>query len=194
MRSYRLSSKILIGLALPTAVLTTVAAREMVLVLGGPDYLPGGMVALQWMAWSMPIGWLNSLTQYVLIALDRQRYLTRAYLFAFGFTLVANLWLMPHFGYQASAALHIASELMLLILFIWGVRQELDGVDWWQIAGKPILATLAMVAVGAALWPVGRWAAFIGAAATYGVVAWQLKLLSAEDRALLSPARHREQK
>ncbi len=191
-RFYRLSSKILIGLALPTAVLTTVAAREMVLVLGGPEYLPGGMVALQWMAWSMPIGWLNSLTQYVLIALDRQRYLTRAYLFAFGFTLIANLWLMPRFGYQASAALHIGSELMLLIPFMWGVRQELGGVNWRQIAGKPALATLAMGTVGAALWPIGRGAAFIGAAATYGVVVWRLKLLSAEERALLSPAWRRK--
>ncbi|NBD36542.1 MAG: oligosaccharide flippase family protein, partial [Chloroflexi bacterium] len=191
-RFYRLGGKILITLALPMVVLTTVAAREMVLVLGGSEYLPGGMVALQWMAWSMPIGWLNSLTQYVLIALDRQRYLTRAYLFAFGFTLVANLWLMPRFGYQASAALHIASELMLLIPFVWGVRQELGHVDWWQIVGKPVLATLAMGAVGAALWPLGRWAAFIGAAATYGVVAWRLKLLSAEERALLSPAWRRK--
>ena len=191
-RFYRLGSKILITLALPTAVLTTVAAREMVLVLGGPEYLPGGMIALQWMAWSMPIGWLNSLTQYVLIALDRQRYLTRAYLFAFGFTLVANLWLMPRFGYQASAALHIASELMLLIPFVWGVRQELGRVDWWHIVGKPALATLAMGVVGAALWPVGRWAALIGAAAIYVVVAWRLKLLSAEERALLSPAWRRK--
>jgi O-antigen/teichoic acid export membrane protein len=186
-RFYRLGAKILVTLVLPVAVIATLAAREMVLVLGGPEYLPGGMIALQLMAWSMPIGWVNSLTQYVLIALDRQRYLTRAYLWGFAFTLVTNLLLMPRFGYRAAAALHIGSELALLVPFLIGVRRQLGDVGWRDIVGKPIVAALATGAAALLLLPVGRWPALLGALIVYPLAAWQLKLLSPEERQMLAP-------
>ncbi|HOT91265.1 MAG TPA: flippase [Anaerolineae bacterium] len=187
LRFYRLGAKILLTLALPLAVIATLAAREMVLVLGGPEYLPGGMIALQLMAWSMPIGWLNSLTQYVLIALDQQRYLTRAYLFAFAFSLISNLILMPIYGYRVSAVLHIFSELALMVPFVMGVQKQLERLHWGSIVGKPLLATVAMVAVALLLMPVGRGAALAGAVVVFPLVAWRLKLLTAEEQALLAP-------
>ncbi|HOU13981.1 MAG TPA: oligosaccharide flippase family protein [Anaerolineae bacterium] len=192
LRFYQLGAKILLTLALPTAVIATLTAREMVLVLGGPEYLPGGMIALQLMAWSMPVGWLNSLTQYVLIALDQQRYLMRAYLFAFAFSLTGNLIFMPIYGYQASAILHIFSELALLVPFVMGVQKQLAHVRWRHIVGKPLLATLAMVGVALLLMPVGRGAALAGAIVTYPLVAWRLKLLTAEEQTLLAPLLRRK--
>ena len=187
LRFYQLAAKILITLALPAAVVATLAAREMVLVLGGPEFLPGGMIALSLMAWAMPIGWINSLTQYVLIALDQQRYLTRAYIFGFAFSLIANLIFMPRFGYQASAIIHILAEAALLIPFAIGVQRQLRDIRWWRIVGKTILATLAMVAVAVLLLPVGRWPALIAALIVYPLAVWRLKVLNAEEQALLAP-------
>lgn len=187
LRFYQLAAKILLTLALPAAVIATLAAREMVLVLGGPEYLPGGMIALSLMAWSMPIGWINSLTQYVLIALDQQRYLTRAYAFGFAVSLIANLIFMPRFGYRASAIIHILAETALLIPFAIGVRRQLRDIHWWDITGKTILATSAMVAVAALLLTVGRWPALIAALIVYPIAVWRLKVLSAEEQALLAP-------
>jgi O-antigen/teichoic acid export membrane protein len=187
LRFYRLGVKILVALALPAALLSTLAAREMVLVLGGPQYLPDSMIALQLMAWSMPIGWMNSLTNYVLIALDQQRYLTRAYAIAFTFNLVANLALIPVYGYLASAALHIFSELVLFIAFAVGMRRQVGRVGWQGIVEKPLLATLAMGAVALGLLPVGRWAALLGALITYPLAAWRLGLLTAAERGVLAP-------
>ncbi|HQE93442.1 MAG TPA: oligosaccharide flippase family protein [Anaerolineae bacterium] len=191
LRFYQLGAKILLTIALPAAVIATLAAREMVLVLGGAEYLPGGMIALQLMAWSMPIGWMNSLTQYVLIALDQQRYLTRAYLFAFAFTLIANLIFMPIYGYQASAILHIFSELALGVPFVWGVQRQLEQVKWRHIVGKPLLATLVMAGIALLLLPLGRGVALAGAIVVYPLVAWRLKLLTTEERTLLAPLFHR---
>ncbi len=186
-RFYHLGVKILVTLALPAAVLATLAAREMVLVLGGPEYLPGGMIALQCMAWSMPIGWINSLTQYVLIASDQQRYLIRAYLFSFGFTVIANLILMPRFGYQASAIIHIFSELALLIPFAIGVRGQLGAVNWWGILARPLAAAALMGGAALLLLPLGRLAAFVAALVVYPLAVWRLQVLTPEEQALLAP-------
>jgi O-antigen/teichoic acid export membrane protein len=187
-RFYHLGAKILVTLALPAAILTTIVAREMVLVLGGADYLPGAADALRLIVWSMPIGWINSLTQYVLIALDRQRYLTRAYLVGFGFSFVANLLLMPRFGYRASALLHIGAELVLFVPFILGVLRELGKIDGWSFLGKPALAAAVTGAVAGVLYAfVGRSAAAVGALVIYPLLIWRLRLLTPEEQATLAP-------
>jgi O-antigen/teichoic acid export membrane protein len=187
LRFYKLGVKILMLLAFPAALIATVAGREMVLVLGGAEYLPGAMVALRLMAWSMPIGWLNSITQYVLIAVDKQRYLTRAYLLGFGFSLIANLLLMPRFGYPASAALHIAAELVLFVPFLIGVRRWLGRVGWREVVGKPMLA--AAVAAGCALplVRVNSMVALLAVILVYPLLLWILGVLSPEERAVLAP-------
>jgi O-antigen/teichoic acid export membrane protein len=186
-RFYALGLKILITLALPTSLLTTLAAREMVLVLAGAEYLPGAMTALQLIIWSMPISWANGLTQYVLIALNQQRYLTRAYLIGFGFTLVSNLALMSRFGYQASALLHILAELALFIPFMIGIRRHMGGIDWRQIIGKPALAALGAGAIALALLNLHRGLALVGAIVVYLLLAWRLGILTPEEQASLAP-------
>jgi O-antigen/teichoic acid export membrane protein len=145
------------------------------------------MIALQLMAWSMPIGWLNSITQYVLIALDQQRYLTRAFMIGLGFTLIANLIFMPLYGYQASAIIHIFAELALLIPFMIGVRRHLPQVGWRQVLGKPMLATAIMGIVALMLLPLGRGAALAGAIVVYPLAVWRLKVLAPEERESLAP-------
>ncbi len=185
-RFYRLSTKILISLVLPSALMATLAAREMVLILGGAEYLPGAMIALQWMAWSMPLGWINSLTQYVLIAVDQQRYLTRAHLWGFSFTLVANLLLMPRFGYQASAALHIFSELALFIPFVIGVRRYLGDVGWRDLLSKPLLIAALSGGVMLALLPINRWLALGMGLLAYPLLVWRLGLFTPEEAGMLT--------
>ncbi|MBN1246828.1 MAG: oligosaccharide flippase family protein [Anaerolineae bacterium] len=186
-RFYRLGTKILVLIALPLALIATVAGREMVLVLGGEQYLPGAMIALRLMAWSMPIGWINSITQYVLIAVDQQRYLTRAYLLGFGFSLVANLLLMPRFGYPASALLHILAELALFMPFLLGLRRQFGTVGWRDILGKPLLAALAAVGAAALAWPMGRALAFVAVVLVYPLMVWWLNIITHDERSLLAP-------
>lgn len=186
-RFYRLGVKILVLLAFLAALVATVAGREMVLVLGGAEYLPGAMHALRLMAWSIPIGWINSITQYVLIAVDEQRYLTRAYAWAFGFSLLANLVLMPRFGYPASAVLHIVSELVLLIPFLLRVRRQFGAVGWGDVVLKPLLTAVVTGACGVLLLKVGSGVALVAVLVAYPLLAWALGVLTPEERALLAP-------
>ena len=72
MRSTRFAIKFLVMIALPIAVMTTFLAPFLVLVLGGQSYLPHAAIALQIMIWSIPFGWINSIVNYILIALGQQ--------------------------------------------------------------------------------------------------------------------------
>ena len=72
---------------------------------------------LQVMIWSIPVGFVNSVTQYVLIAADQQRYLTRAFIAGVLFNLAGNLLLIPVFSYIGAAVVTILSEFCLLLPF-----------------------------------------------------------------------------
>jgi O-antigen/teichoic acid export membrane protein len=148
-RAYVLSLRLLLMVALPVAVGTPFIARELILILGGGQYLPDSMIALQLLIWFLPFSFINQVTQYVLIAIDQQRFLTRAFLIGVAFNVSVNLLLIPRYGYQAAAITTIFSEWALLIPFYYAVRKHLCHVPWVSVAWRPALASAVM---GAALW------------------------------------------
>ncbi len=139
-RAYRLALQLLFIVGLPLAVLFTFAATPLIQILGGAAYLPDAALALRIMIWSIPIGFINSVTQYVLIAVNQQRYLTKAFLIGVGFTAALNLLLVPRFGYIAAAALQIPAELSLFFPFIWAVHRYVAPVPWLRLLGRPLIA------------------------------------------------------
>jgi len=135
MKAYLLSVRLLVIIALPIAIVTTVLAEPLVYLLGGSQYLPDSRIALQLMIWSIPIGFINSVTHYVLIALNQQRFLTRAFAIGLAFTIVANLVFIPIYSYRASALIHLFSELALLLPFYYCLRKHLAPVPWGGCSG-----------------------------------------------------------
>ncbi len=140
-RAYRLATQLLFILALPIAVAFTFLASPLIRILGGAAYLPDSAIALQLMIWSIPIGWVNSVTQYALISVNQQRFLTRAFVIGVVFTAIANLLLVPRYGYVASAALLTPAELALFIPFYWAVRRHVTKMPWLRLCGVPVVAT-----------------------------------------------------
>jgi O-antigen/teichoic acid export membrane protein len=145
----------------------TLLARPFIAVLGGDAFLPDSAIALQLMVWSIPIGWINSVTNYVLIALDRQRFLTRAFVVGLTFNLVANLIFIPRYDYRAAAIITIFSELVLLAAFYVGIWRYLAPVPWWTLLWRPTLAGAGMAGVGLALWPTNDLLALLAALCVY---------------------------
>ncbi len=144
-RTFRFSLKLLFAVALPLAVVFTALAEPLTLLLGGARYIPQGAVALQLMIWSIPIGWMNSLTQYALVSLGLQRMITRAFAAAVAFNVVANLLFIPTYGFQAAAIATIASELALFLPFILLLRGQLAGISLAALLWRPVLALAAML-------------------------------------------------
>jgi O-antigen/teichoic acid export membrane protein len=150
-RAYALALQVLVIIALPLAVAITFLAHPIANLLGGSQYLPDSAIALQLLIWSIPLGFINSVTHYVLIALNEQRYLTRCFVIGVAFTAVANWLFIEPYGYRASAVLHIFSELALLIPFYIGLRRHLLPVPWARLVWRPVLAAAGMAALPALL-------------------------------------------
>ena len=184
-RSLRFGLKLLFALTLPLAVVFTVLAEPLTLILGGERYLPQGAIALQLMIWSIPIGWMNSLTQYALIGLGLQRMITRAFVVAVAFNVVANFMFIPQYGLRAAAVATIASELVLFSPFIYLLRVKLDEVRIGRLVWRPLVALCAMLLALAALGK--SLPALVASAAVYLAVLLLLRPLdAAEGQALLS--------
>ncbi len=167
LRAYVVSLRLLTMLSLPIAMAVTFLARPLVFIVGGVQYLdvPGvfeifGMqipytggadLAFQVIIWSIPIGFANSVTQYVLIAVNQQHFLTRAFLMGVVFNIVGNLILIPRLGYVGAALATILSEFSLLFPFYFAVRRNVGVVPWLRVYGPPGIAVALMGAVCYAL-------------------------------------------
>ena len=186
LRSYTIGIKLLVALALPLAVVTTFLAPALMWILGGDEYLPHSAIALQIMIWSIPFGWINSITNYVLIALGQQSKLTRAFVIGLAFNVVANLILIPRFSYVAAAAITILSELVEGLPFYYYVEQSLGPVRWLRMLWKLFASAAAMFAATAALWPVHALLALGAGIVVYAVGVWVLGAFGAEEQAVFA--------
>jgi O-antigen/teichoic acid export membrane protein len=186
-RSYRLSVKLLTMLALPAAILFTLLATPLVSVLSGSAYLPHGALALRILIWSILFGWINSLTNYVLMALDRQRQVMLASGARVVFAVAGNLLLVRQFGYIASAAIIVSGELLLLILFSVDLRRHLGSLGWGKLLWRVALAGLLM---GSTVWAasfIHPALALLAGAVVYPAALLLLRALTPEERAALAP-------
>jgi O-antigen/teichoic acid export membrane protein len=186
-RSYTLAIKIMVALTIPLAILFSILAETLTIILGGAEYLPGGAVALQIVIWSIPFGWANSVTQYALIAVEKQRAITRAYIMAVVFNVVANLIFIPPYGYQAAAVITILSELVLFIPFAYLMQSALGRINWFDIAWRPCMAGLAMAGAVLVLGNLSMPLAIVGGGVVYSVAFILLRPLNDEERRMVMP-------
>ncbi len=152
--TYRVSLRLLIMVALPLVVFVLFAADFLIQILGGARFLPFSAWALRLLILSIPFGFVNSLTQYALIAVGQQRFLTRAFIIGVVFNVASNVVLIPRYGFQAAAVTTIFSEIALLIPFYYGVRKYIAPLPWVDLYWRPLFAGGIMAAVTYAIWSV----------------------------------------
>jgi len=185
--AYRLGLRLLLQVGLPLAAGTALLAEPIVAVVGGREYLPDSAVALAILICYLPLSYANGLTQYVLIAAGRQRLLTAAFVAALVFNVVANLLLIPRFGYVGAAWVTVASELVLLVPFQRAAARVAPGVSLLSEARIPLFGTLLMAPVvwwlRDAIHPI---AAIVAGAGVYTLALWSLGGIDAQQRRLLS--------
>lgn len=199
-RAFEMGQRWLVSLALPIAVATTFLADGLVTVLAGAEFVPEGSTALKVMIWFLPLSFANGLTQYVLIALDRARWITVSFVIAVLFNLTANWLVIPGhaFGgleiqaytYVGAAVVTILTEAVLRLPFGWGLR-DLGAAPLVVILWRPAVAAGIMAAVMGGLDAVGA-PALVNAFAALPIYIGGLHLLggiTAEDRALAARLR-----
>ena len=186
MGAYRLSVRLLTVLSVPIAFCATILAQPLVLLVGGAEfvgieesftllnrtfaYTGGSDLALKVVIWTIVFNFINSVTQYVLIALDQQRYLTKAFALVVLFNIGGNVLFIPLFGYVGAALVTILSELCLFIPFHIGIRRHLGPMPWLTLLWKPALGLLVMALLHVGLSQLGISAWLAGPAALLGYV------------------------
>ncbi len=150
-RAYREALRILVAIALPVSVGTLFVAYDIIGTVSGSDYLPHTAIALQILIWFLPFSYINGVTQYVLIALNRQRTITIAVIGSVITNVGLNLIFIPFFGYVAASAMTIVSEIALLIPFSLIIKRELGTLPVIEASWRPLLAAGMMGAVLAIL-------------------------------------------
>lgn len=188
-RTYRLTLQVLMIAAFPIAVGTTLLAPELVYLFVGaeeaPQFLGASDQALMILIWFLPLSYLNGLTQYALIALDRQAALTRSFAIMATFNFVSNLLLIPLYGIYAASVLTILSELVLYLTFLPLLRSERVLPQLAAICWRPASAALLMGGAMLAVHPLGFVPALLTGPPVYALALWLLGAFGAEERALV---------
>lgn len=180
-RAYRLAVRLLVIVALPLALVLTTLAYPLASIIGGSGYMPDSAIALQLMIWSIPLGFVNSVTHYVLIALGRQRPLMATFAIGLAFNVIANVIYVPIWSYRASAVIHVLSELVLLVAFYVLMRRDLPPVPWASMLWRPAVAGAFMGLAGWLLYDVSALLATAAALAVYVLALWALRITNEPD-------------
>src|SRR5258708_32630241 len=104
------------------------------------------------MTWFATIGWINSLTNYLLIALDQQRAMRWAFVVGVSFNVIANLIFIPTFSYVAAAVITILSEMVLLIMFYRLLRKAPVPIPCIGLLWKPVVSATVMICLFGVGW------------------------------------------
>ncbi len=140
-RGTDLSLKILLLIALPLVAGFEVFADDIIRGFFGERFAQSAL-ALRILILFLPFSYINGLTQYVLIALDKQKTIIRFFAITAAFNALVNLALIPRFGYVAASAVTVGSEVVLLAPLWWLTARELHGASLLNVAMRPLLAAL----------------------------------------------------
>lgn len=185
-RAYRLALRVLLQVGFPLAAGIALLARPIVAVVGGQEYLPDSATALAILIAYLPLSYANGLTQYVLIAAGRQRFLTVAFVAALVFNLSANLLLIPRFGFVGAAIVTVFSEVVLLVPFASVAHRVTPQVSILAEARVPMISTVLMAPVvwwtRDALHPL---VAILAGMVVYPIAVWVLRGVDRDEERIL---------
>ena len=187
-RAFRLALKLLLAASLPISVGMAIIAPQLIDLVFGEAYLPSAAV-LQVLIWFLPFSYVNSVTHYVLIAVNRQRFLTLAFVIGASFNVLANAMVIPAYGYLGAAVVTVLSELVLMVPFFYGVQRWVGSVDLVGLGWRPVLAAGLM---GLALWwlrDLNLFLLILAGAFVYLPLMLLLRVFSADELRLLRNAR-----
>ena len=156
------------ALALPVGVGAWYVSRQIIEQVFGPAYTPG-VVALQWLAWTIPLAALRELPVVALIAAGGERRLLRVNALTALSNVVLVVAAVPRFGLVGAAAATVATEVIRLGLAAHAAREAGYPVLQPSRLLKPTLATVLMATALVWVAPEVLWLSIPLGGAAYGV-------------------------
>jgi O-antigen/teichoic acid export membrane protein len=183
--AFEKSYKMLALIGLPLAVGIGVMAFPLMRLLGPDGHLDPSIPALQILAPSVLLLFVNNAFIYTLTAIDRQVDFTRLALVTLAVNVGLNLVLIPAYGLIGAAIASTLTELALFAGGWWLLRQQQLPLAVLRSIGRVALSAAAM---GAVVYLVRSWAlvlvALVGVA-VYALALFAFRALSAEEWAIV---------
>ena len=178
------SMKYLLAISLPLAVGLTVAAEPAVRLIYGPGFEPS-IVALQVLAWNLPLYCSNAVLWRVLAARGQQGSVLRTQLITTCTRLVSGYTLIVSFGSLGAALATVANLLLHNCLLSFAIKRDGTQLSPWRVSWRFIVIALMM---GATILPFNHqlplWVLVPLAVAVYVTLVLVLKAFSPDNFAL----------
>lgn len=146
----------LAALSIPMVVGGVILAYPIIFIVSSPDFLSrlnegfyGSDIALQILFFAMLFQFLSVLFSFVLMAIDRQSKLLYINGACVIFNIVANLIVIPIYGFRGAASVSVLSELFILLITYFTAKRYLD----FSISIKNLIKiTFSALVMGAAIY------------------------------------------
>jgi O-antigen/teichoic acid export membrane protein len=135
--------KYLLILALPLAIGLGLLADKAIVLLYGRAYAPA-IPALQILAWSLAVTFVNHGLSTALMAVGEEKRFMAITGWGAAFNLGTNLVFIPLLGHVGASLTTLASELFVLVLAYRQARRSLQNLRLRSVVYKPILAGLGL--------------------------------------------------
>jgi len=173
-KSLRLHLMFTIGVA----VFVTFRAREIIVLVLGPDYAPAA-AGLAILIWALPGAFMADTMLHLLAAQRRQSVSARAVAITALFNVAINLTLIPYFSYLGASATTVASEALSFALMYMAFGRSVPRIGLFGVARAPLIAggiAAATMVLLSPLDPGGAWG--IALMGTFAMAAYILALVA----------------
>ncbi|MEK6808962.1 MAG: flippase, partial [Nanoarchaeota archaeon] len=133
-----------IGIAIAIGV--TILSDKIIYLIYGTEFSKS-ITSLQILIWAVLLIFLSTITMNFLNAINKQRTFSRIAIVATVINLIANLLLIPRFGYIGSALATLLTELLILVLTIYFIKKYGYQINLIGIFIRPLLSGLIMASV-----------------------------------------------
>ena len=190
-KSYRLSLKHLLIIALPIAMGITFIADKIILLIYGAEFANSTTV-LQILIWGLVFTFPNFVLFNLLIAIDKQKLNT----FSMGLCAIVNvtlnLFLIPILSYNGAAIATVMTNIILFVANFYFVSKHLHVLPLYKMVIKPIISGLLMCAFMYYFVDINIFLLILLAGIVYLVALLALKTFSKEDVDIVKKVLSRE--
>jgi O-antigen/teichoic acid export membrane protein len=143
---YQRALRYLMVLSLPIACGTWLLADQLVPFIFGEEYAPV-IPILGIIIWVLPLMYASEFLGYVVLIGGQETKVARSVIISTTINVAANLLLIPRYGLFAAAAMTVATEVVLVLQYVWLLRQELPVAKWSNVLLGPLAATAIMAII-----------------------------------------------
>jgi O-antigen/teichoic acid export membrane protein len=147
-RWYHRAVRVFTLISLPMVVGGMVLAQEIILFLYKEEYLPS-VNAFQILAWDMPFVLYASFCGNVTTIIRQERRAARIFTFNAAFNILANLLIIPRFGYIGASVVTVLTDLISATQFYLFLRKDLYIPNFLSLIIRTMIAATVM---GLVVW------------------------------------------